>query len=90
MAAVCRRYLVRGRVQGVGFRYFVHKEALRLGLRGWVRNLDDGRVEALAEGPADVLAEFEGALHRGPRWADVRGVDIAEEPAGAPPGFSIA
>ncbi len=87
--AACRRYLVRGRVQGVGFRYFVQKEAVRLGLRGWVRNLDDGRVEALAEGPMAVLDEFEGALHRGPRWAEVRGVDIEEAPAGAPPGFSI-
>lgn len=87
--AACRRYLVRGRVQGVGFRYFVQKEAVRLNLRGWVRNLDDGRVEALAAGSPAQLAEFEGALHRGPRWAEVRGVDCEEAPEGAPPGFSI-
>jgi acylphosphatase len=87
--AACRRYLIRGRVQGVGFRYFVQKEAVRLGIRGWVRNLDDGRVEALAEGSLAQLAELEGSLHRGPRWAEVRGVDTEEAPAGAPPGFSI-
>jgi acylphosphatase len=87
--AACRRYFIRGRVQGVGFRYFVQKEAVRLGLRGWVRNLDDGRVEALAEGSSAQLAELEGALHRGPRWAEVRGVDWEEAPAGAPVGFSI-
>lgn len=87
--SACRRYLVRGRVQGVGFRYFVQKEAVRLGLRGWVRNLEDGRVEALAQGVPLQLDEFEGALHRGPRWAEVRGVDIEEAPATAPPGFAI-
>ena len=87
--AECRRYLVRGRVQGVGFRSFVQKEALRLGLRGWVRNLDDGRVEALAEGPTSILDEFEGALHRGPRWAEVRGVDREEAASQPAPGFAI-
>jgi acylphosphatase len=85
----CRRYFIRGRVQGVGFRYFVQREAVRLGLRGWVRNLDDGRVEVLAEGSTAQLAELEGLLYSGPRWAEVRGVDSEEAPAGAPPGFSI-
>jgi acylphosphatase len=87
--SACRRYLIRGHVQGVGYRYFVQKEATRLGLRGWVRNLDDGRVEALAEGNPATLADLEGALHRGPRWSEVRGVEIFEEPLGAPAGFSI-
>ncbi|MBZ2177508.1 MAG: acylphosphatase [Acidobacteriota bacterium] len=87
---LCRRYLIRGRVQGVGYRAFAQREAVRLGLRGWVRNLDDGSVEALAAGSASRLDEFEGSLHRGPRWAEVRGVDRHEEPAAsAPPGFTI-
>jgi acylphosphatase len=88
---LCRRYLIRGRVQGVGYRAFAQREAVRLGLRGWVRNLDDGRVEVLAAGSAARLDEFAGALHRGPRWAEVRGVECHEEPAtSAPPGFSIS
>ena len=77
-APVARRYLVRGRVQGVGFRYFVQREARRLGLQGWVRNLADGRVEAHAQGSAAALAEFSGALHTGPRFAEVRSVEEIE------------
>lgn len=86
--AACR-YLVRGRVQGVGFRYFVQQQAARLGLRGWVRNLDDGRVEVHAEGGQEVLDELAGLLHRGPRWAEVRGVETAETAPEAGPGFEI-
>ncbi len=85
----CRRYLVRGQVQGVGFRNFVQREAVSRGLRGWVRNLDDGRVEALAEGPPAVLSDFEGRLHQGPRWSQVRGVEVIEAPLGTSPGFAI-
>ncbi len=73
-----RRWFVRGRVQGVGYRYFAQKAAAELGLRGYARNLDDGRVEVYAAGPEDKLSEFAGMLHRGPRWADVRGVDEQE------------
>ena len=78
MIVFARRYVVRGRVQGVGFRYFVQREALRLSLSGWVRNLDDGNVETHAQGSAAALAEFAGALHKGPRAADVRGVEESE------------
>jgi acylphosphatase len=73
-----KRYFVRGRVQGVGFRYFVQKHATELGLRGYARNLDDGRVEVYAIGSAAKLSELEGLLHTGPRWSDVRGVDTME------------
>jgi len=73
-----RRWLIRGRVQGVGFRYFAQREAEALGLSGYVRNLDDGRVEVYAAGPAHRLDELAGRLHHGPRWADVRGVDESE------------
>jgi len=71
-------YRVRGRVQGVGFRYFVEQAANGLGLRGWVRNVDDGSVEVYAAGTAEQLSELAGLLHKGPRWAEVRGVDELE------------
>lgn len=70
-----RRWFVRGRVQGVGYRWFAQNVAAELGLCGYARNLDDGRVEVYAIGPEDKLSEFAGRLHRGPHWADVRGVD---------------
>ena len=75
---VARRWLVRGRVQGVGFRYFAQRAAVELGLTGYVRNLEDGRVEVYAIGPEARLAELAGVLHRGPRWAEVRGVEEQE------------
>ena len=73
-----RRYLVEGEVQGVGFRYFAVRRALRIGVSGWVRNLPDGRVEALAEGTVAALAEFEAALRRGPDMALVTNVQVDE------------
>ena len=73
-----RRYRVRGQVQGVGFRYFVEQSANALGVRGWVRNDDDGSVEVYAVGTAEQLAELAGLLWKGPRWAEVRGVEECE------------
>ena len=73
-----RRWFVRGRVQGVGFRYFAQRAAAELGLSGYVRNLDDVRVEVYAAGPEGKLSELAGMLHRGPRWAEVHGVDEQE------------
>jgi acylphosphatase len=75
---VTRRYLVEGDVQGVGFRYFTLRQALKLGIRGWVRNLPDGRVEALGAGAAGDLARFEAALRRGPDLARVATVEVHE------------
>jgi acylphosphatase len=75
---IARRYFVRGRVQGVGYRYFAQHHAERLGVRGYVRNLDDGRVEVYAVATGDRIAEFAGALHQGPRWGEVRGVEEQE------------
>jgi len=74
---VARRYLVSGQVQGVGFRFFAEETARREALTGFVRNLDDGRVEALVEGDADAVTRFERALHSGPPLARVTGV-VAE------------
>ncbi len=73
-----RRWLVRGRVQGVGFRYFAQRAAWELGLTGYARNLDDGRVEVYAAGSEERLAQMAGLMHRGPRWAEVRGVEEQE------------
>jgi acylphosphatase len=73
-----RRWFVRGHVQGVGFRYFAQRAASELGLTGYARNLDDGRVEVYAAGPLEKLEEMAAALYRGPRWADVRGVEEQE------------
>ncbi len=67
-------FLVKGRVQGVGFRWFVHREAAELNLRGWVRNTVDGHVEAVAAGTPDELSELRVALHKGSRGSRVDAV----------------
>jgi len=74
------RFVVRGRVQGVGFRWFVWREAGRLGLKGVARNLADGTVEVLAEGQDEALGELERALGRGPAAARVESVDKSDLP----------
>ena len=75
---VARRFLINGRVQGVGYRWFAKTTATDLGLAGYARNLDDGRVEVFAIGPAAKLEDLNGLLWKGPRLADVRGVEVAE------------
>ena len=77
-----KRYRVMGRVQGVGFRYFVWREASALGIHGWVRNMADGSVEALAAGPSEALEGFERCLEEGPRLSHVTSVSVADEPEG--------
>jgi acylphosphatase len=69
-----QHFLVKGRVQGVGFRWFVHREAAEIGLRGWVRNTEDGHVEVLAAGEPEQLQDLRAALHRGSRGSRVDGV----------------
>jgi acylphosphatase len=64
-------FLVQGRVQGVGFRWFVHREASELELHGWVRNTEDGDVEVVAAGPVEDLDELRHSLRRGPRGSRV-------------------
>lgn len=66
-----RYYLVKGRVQGVGFRWFVHREAAALGLRGWVRNTESGHVEVVASGDDDKLKRLEAQLAKGSRGSRV-------------------
>jgi acylphosphatase len=74
---ICRRYMVRGRVQGVGFRWFVEREAHALGIAGWVRNNADGAVEVLAIGTNEQLLQLKRKLQQGPRAARVDTVDEA-------------
>jgi acylphosphatase len=76
---VARRYVIGGRVQGVGFRMFAESAAAREGVHGYVRNLDDGRVEAVVEGDQASVDRVELALRRGPSGARVESFEV--EPA---------
>ncbi|SNT18929.1 acylphosphatase [Granulicella rosea] len=71
-------FLVKGRVQGVGFRWFVHREAAEIGLRGWVRNLDTGEVELVAAGEPDEIAELKESLRKGSRGSRVDAIQEQE------------
>ena len=87
-----RRVIVRGRVQGVGFRWFVREHARTLRLKGWVKNLPDGMVELEAEGPPDKLAELLVLVAEGPDGAVVAGIDdvqISEPALPLPETFTI-
>lgn len=75
---LARRWFVHGRVHGVGFRWFVQRCAREIGLTGWVRNEDDGTVQAYAVGTEEQLDRLAGLLHKGPAVSDVRSVDQAE------------
>ena len=87
---VAKRYIVRGRVQGVGFRWFVEHEARQLGVNGWVRNNVDGTVEVLAIGNEQQLATLKQRLQRGPRAARVDEVqEIPAEPVAGLDTFRI-
>jgi acylphosphatase len=90
---ICRKYSVTGRVQGVGFRYFVARVGNQLRLRGIVRNLRDGSVECVAGGSPEVLARLESQLRQGPPASQVAAVSVVEESgalaANLPDGFEI-
>jgi acylphosphatase len=82
--------LIRGRVQGVGFRFYAQDTAQELGLAGWVRNLPDGSVEAYAEGPREELDSFLKQLYKGPPLSRVETIiPTWQTPQGTPPPFSI-
>ena len=80
---------MRGRVQGVGFRYFAQHSGVKLGLRGYTRNLDDGRVEVYAVGDPKSIDIMAGLLRTGPRWSDVRGVEEMQAAIEHCDGFRI-
>jgi acylphosphatase len=87
---VARHYLIKGRVQGVGFRFFAQEAAVREGIHGWVRNTELGMVEVEAEGDAEALERFERRLRHGPPQARVDAVQAIDETAsGRDTGFSI-
>jgi acylphosphatase len=85
---VSKRLVIRGHVQGVGFRYSLWSEADRLGVSGWVRNLPDGTVEAAAYGPPEAVAALIRWAHVGPRLARVERVEVADD-AGIYQGFEL-
>lgn len=84
-----RRYCVRGRVQGVGFRFFVERAAADLGLTGYVKNRADGSVEVYAVGPPEKLRQLETHLASGPRWGRVDRVEQTEAAVESRPAFTI-
>ena len=87
---IARRYLITGRVQGVGFRAFTETQAAVEGLHGWVRNRDDGAVEVLLEGDAEAVTRAEAKLRRGPAGARIAAVVVEPAvPSGRPTGFMV-
>ncbi len=81
MVDVIRHVVIRGRVQGVGFRAFVEDEAIRRGIAGWVRNRRDGAVEAVFEGKMQVVAGMIEACRKGPPGARVDAIEEREDAA---------
>jgi acylphosphatase len=86
---IARRWIVRGRVQGVGFRFFVLRCATGIGVRGHVRNLGDGGVEVVAAGSRRQLDELAGYLHTGPLLSEVRAVEESETAIPAQKSFVL-
>jgi acylphosphatase len=87
---LARQFVVTGRVQGVGFRFFARDVAAREGLHGWIRNRDDGGVEISAEGEVESLDRFERRIRQGPRGARVEQVEVSDlGPTGSDTGFEI-
>ena len=90
MSRIARRFFVSGDVQGVGFRFFAQRAAARHQIVGYVKNLDDGRVEAFAEGPATSVEGFKHDLATGPRFSSVDHLEeITLEPSGSYSSFRI-
>ncbi len=90
MAKVARKFLIKGDVQGVGYRFFAQRAAARHQILGYVRNCPDGTVEALAEGSPNDVEEFKKDLVTGPQWSRVEQVEeIGLEPTGLYSSFRI-
>jgi len=90
MTKVARKFLIRGEVQGVGYRFFAQRAAARHQVRGHVKNCADGSVEVVVEGAADEVEEFKKDLVTGPQWSRVDQVEeINLEPTGLYASFRI-
>jgi acylphosphatase len=90
MKTTARKFLIGGEVQGVGYRFFAQRAAARHQVTGYVRNLPDGRVEALAEGPVESVEAFKHELAAGPSFAHVENIEeINVEPTGSYSFFRI-
>jgi len=90
MATVARRFLIRGGVQGVGYRFFAQRAAAKHQVVGYVRNEPDGSVEVLAEGPASNVEAFKNELAAGPQWSRVEQVEeITLGPSGRYTSFRV-
>lgn len=85
----CKRLVITGRVQGVGYRAWAAGKAAELGIEGWVRNRPDGAVEALINGTADAVEEMARACRRGPRFAQVAEIEEEITDPPAEPGFRV-
>jgi acylphosphatase len=86
---IARHYLISGRVQGVGFRYFAERAAREAGVAGWVRNIADGRVEVHAEGTRAQIERFEASVRRGPSRSEIRGFEWSEDSPTQSDAFEI-
>jgi acylphosphatase len=86
---IARRFIVSGRVQGVGFRWFAQNAAVRERVTGWVTNREDGRVEVFVEGDEDSVVRMERAIRQGPPGARVDSVLVVDDQPGALKGFFI-
>ena len=89
MTRVAKRLVIRGRVQGVGFRESCRRAAGKAGVDGWVRNRADGAVEAWLEGDADAVGRMVTWCSHGPSWATVDAVDVVDETPRGAPGFRV-
>jgi acylphosphatase len=89
MSRVCLHGYVSGRVQGVSFRQYTSEQAERLDLDGWVRNLDDGRVELLFEGEEVAVNALAAWLEKGPKLAKVKTVELEAQPLQGIAGFVV-
>ncbi|MEK6963171.1 MAG: acylphosphatase [Nanoarchaeota archaeon] len=85
----CLHIHISGKVQGVSFRYYVLKEAQRRGVFGWVKNLEDGRMEVVAQGKEEELQQLTRLCRKGPLYAEVEKVDVKEVPEQKLEGFEI-
>ena len=84
-----RRFVISGRVQGVGYRAFTQYAARAMGATGWARNLGNGDVEVHANGTPSQLDDLEARLRQGPRWAEVREVTATDAPVSGDSAFEI-